>query len=235
MKPKIIFKIVIDFFMTVILLLLMAYMLTGQELHEWLGALMFVLVVIHNILNLRWYKNILKGRYTIIRIIQTVIIILVFVAMVVLMVSGIMMSRHVFGFLSISKGMSFARDLHMLASYWGFILMSCHLGLHWGMIMGVMRKVASISTPSRTRTIVLRVIAALIAAYGIYSFIKHDIATYMFLRSRFVFFDFEQSVFSFFAEYLAMMGLFVFIAYYATKLIQRYKSNKKQWKTKNKM
>lgn len=50
MKPIIKIKIGIDFLMTVLLLLLMAYQITGQELHEWFGIGMLVLFLLHNIL-----------------------------------------------------------------------------------------------------------------------------------------------------------------------------------------
>lgn len=40
--------------MTVMLLLLMAYQITGQELHEWFGVGMFVLMSIH--LGFHWSK-----------------------------------------------------------------------------------------------------------------------------------------------------------------------------------
>lgn len=55
MKTKMKIKILIDFLMTISLLFLMAYQITGQNLHEWLGAGMLVLFIIHNILNLKWY------------------------------------------------------------------------------------------------------------------------------------------------------------------------------------
>lgn len=48
--------------------------------------------------------------------------------------SGIVMSNYVFGFVSISGQMALARQMHMAASYWGFVLMSVHLGFHWSMI-----------------------------------------------------------------------------------------------------
>lgn len=57
-----------------------------------------------------------------------------------LMISGIMISQHVFAFLGISGGANFARKAHMLASHWYFLFMSLHIGLHAGMIS---RKVAA--------------------------------------------------------------------------------------------
>ena len=49
----------------------------------------------------------------------------------------------------------------------------------------------------------------------------------MFLTSSFVFFDFEQPALLFFTEYIAIMGLFVFLAYYATKVMQRRNGKKR--------
>ena len=78
------------------------------------------------------------------------------------------------------------------SSYWGFLLMGVHLGLHWGMMMGLARRAAGIRKPSTVRTWLMRAAAALLAAYGLYAFINNDIASYMLLRTQFVFFDMEQ-------------------------------------------
>ena len=43
-------------------------------------------------------------------------------------------------FLRIEGGMMLARRLHILGAYWGFALMSFHLGLHWSMLMGMAKK-----------------------------------------------------------------------------------------------
>ena len=46
---------IIDIGMTVLLLLQMAYQVMGEAAHEWLGMTMTVLVIVHQILNRRWY------------------------------------------------------------------------------------------------------------------------------------------------------------------------------------
>lgn len=71
MKKKMVCKIAIDVVMTVLLLFLMARQITGDSAHEWLGAGMFVLWIAHHILNRSWYSHLCKGRYTPVRIIQT--------------------------------------------------------------------------------------------------------------------------------------------------------------------
>ena len=106
MRTKI--KMGIDLLMTVLLLLLMAYQITGQELHEWFGAGMLVLFLLHNILNIRWYGNLFKGKYRPLRIVQTIINFAVLIAMLCLGFSGIVLSRHVFAILSIHGPMATA-------------------------------------------------------------------------------------------------------------------------------
>ena len=43
--------------------------------------------------------------------------------------------------------------------------------------------------------------------------VTRDLATYMFLRTQFVFLDYSESPISFYIDYLAMMGLFIWIVY----------------------
>ena len=124
LKAKMKIKMGIDFLMTVLLFLLMSYQITGQELHEWFGAEMLVLFLLHNILNIRWYGSLFKGKYTLLRIMQMIINISVLISMLCLGFSGVVMSRHVFAGLSIHGPMATARTMHLAASYWGFVLMS---------------------------------------------------------------------------------------------------------------
>ena len=226
MKPKMMLKMGIDLVMTVLLLCQMAYMLVGETVHEYLGTAMFVLFILHHLLNRNWYRSLKKGRYGAVRILQTAVNTLVLLCMLGLMVSGVILSREVFAFLPIQGGMGFARILHMLASYWGFVLMSVHLGLHWGMVMRMARRLCRTKEGSAVRTVVLRLLAAAVCIFGICAFVKNNIADYLFQRSQFVFFDMEQPLALFFAEYLAMMGLWACLAYYLSRALQRLSTGK---------
>ncbi len=62
-KKNMITKRIVDAAMTVLLLLLMAYQVTGEMAHEWIGMGMTVLVIIHQILNRKWYGALFKGKY----------------------------------------------------------------------------------------------------------------------------------------------------------------------------
>ena len=223
MKPKQIVKVCVDAAMTLGLLFLMGYHLWGDTAHEWVGAGMFVLFILHHILNWRWWAGMFKGRYPVVRILQTVIDLLTLAAMLGLMVSGVILSSKVFAFLQIRGHMAFARRLHMVASSWGFLLMSAHLGLHWGMLLGITRKTRLTGKPVSPLPTVL---GALIAIYGVFALVKRNLATYLFLRSEFVFLDFSESKILFYLDYLAIMGTFIFLFHVASKLLRKQKERK---------
>lgn len=225
MKPKAVIKLSVDIVMTLALLFLMGYHLWGEALHEWVGAGMLLLFIAHHILNGYWHKSLFKGKYDTMRILTLCIDILVLASMLAQMYSGIVMSRYVFDFLPSTGGMSLARRLHILGAYWGYILMSLHLGLHWNMILGMFRKTAGIKNKSKIRSIIAFFAGLMIAGYGARVFISRDFSTYLLLTSEFVFLDYGESKILFTIDYLALMGLCIFIAHYCARMIR--KSRKK--------
>ena len=219
MKSKQIAKIVTDILMTGILLLLMARSLVGEAAHEWLGIGMFVLFILHHALNSSWSRNLRKGKYTPFRILQTALVVLALMSMLGSMVSGIVISRHALTFLPVTGGQSWARVLHMLSAYWGFVFICLHLGLHWSMMMGMAKRLFKRSFSARKW--MARGLGFFIAAYGLYAFFKREIGSYMILKNQFVFFNFEEPLIYFLLDYIAVMGLFVFIGHYLTEGIKR--------------
>lgn len=212
-------KIIIDTMMTVALLFLMPYGLVGEVAHEWIGIGMFVLVVWHHILNRKWIGNLLKGKYTPLRIVQTILVALVFVSMLGSMLSGILLSRHIFSFLDIRGVASLARKIHMASAYWGFVWMSIHLGIHWSMMIDIAKNM--VKRHSVIRKWIVRIVGLMIAGYGAYAFVKRDIGSYMLLKIQFVFFDYEEPLIFFLLDYMAAMGLFIFISYYLSKVLKK--------------
>ena len=215
MKQKIILKIVVDIGMTVILLFLMAYELIGEAAHEWLGIGMLVLFIIHHILNRKWSRSVFKGKYTLFRIWQTVLVIGILFTMVGSMYSGVILSKHALSVLPIEGRRTFAREIHMVSAYCGFVLISLHLGFHWGMMIGMAgRFVKELPIAGGW---MLRGIVVLVAGYGVYAFIRREIGYYMFLQNQYVFFDFEEPLIFFLADYAAVMVLFVWVSHYFSK------------------
>lgn len=225
MNTKALCKLAIDLIMTVFILVAMASHLTGTTIHELLGITLFILFVIHNILNWGWYKSLLKGRYNTIRIFHCAVNLLLLIMMLALLISGAMLSRTVFAFMDLNGGL-FARKLHMLFTYWSFILISVHLGIHWGIIMDAVRKMAEITSANHSRTLALQIIAVLIAIYGVYASFSREIGAKLILYYTFDFWDYDQSPVIFFLDYLSIMGLYVCVTYYLKRLIHQSSSKK---------
>lgn len=221
MKPKARFKIAVDALMTLALLFLMGYQFWGDAAHEWAGAGMFALFIAHHALNWNWYKTIFRGKYTPFRIFQLIMDLAVFGAMICLMISGIMLSNHVFVFLNIHGGISLARLMHMSASYWGFVVMSMHLGLHWGIFTGLTRRAFRIQSASRARGTAVFFASAAMAVYGVTVFVKRDLPVYMLVQTQFVFLDFGEPKLLFYLDYIAMMASCIFLAHYGGALLKK--------------
>ena len=211
----------IDLLMMILLLGLMAYQITGQALHEWFGTVMLILLVAHNVLNRRWYGSLYRGRYKLLRIVTTIINFSILIDALCLGFSGIVMSRYVFASLPINGPMATARTMHMAASYWGFVLMSIHVGVHGGMMTGRVQGMTEENEIRGWTVWLMRLSAFVFAGYGAVCFVGADIPSYMFLKNDFVFFDFEKSAFTVFLEYTAMMVLWILIGYYMTKGVRR--------------
>ncbi len=214
MKRKIRWSV--DILMMLALFFLMSYHFWGETAHEWAGAGMFVLFIVHQVLNRGWYRSLTRGKYTPVRILMLSVNILTLAALVILMYSGITMSRHVFVFLPARGGMAAARRLHIIGSYWGFLLMSLHLGLHWSMVWSKLER----KTGKQNEYLYLAG-SVLLAVYGAYAFIKRDFLSYLFLKSEFVYLDYSEPKILFYLDYMALMELCIFIMHYGSKLLRR--------------
>lgn len=213
------FRIILDIVMTCLFIVLMGYYITENSIHEILGTITFVLFIIHNILNIKWYKSIFKGKHNFQRIFHIVINLLLFIVMIGVMVSGIMISSDVIDFLNIKTTM-FGRNLHMISTSWGFVLTSIHVGLH---ITGIMNKL-NVKMKNSTFEYVYYFILLLFIGFGIYAFISLRLWEEMFLLVDFKFFDYEQSVTWFYFKYIAILLAISLVIYIFLNLIKKIKN-----------
>ena len=207
------FRLIIDLLMTIVLLLLMLFQITGQQVHEYLGIMMLVLFLGHNFLNGKWYSHLFKGKYKFYRFIQTILNISILMIMLCLGYSGMAMAQYVP--FSISGSLSLTRRLHLACSYWGFVLMSLHLGMHLRQMMNMFKKYIHLKTNVLK---IIKLVFIIIFLYGIYCFIQNNIISYMLLIHEFVFFDFEKNAFIVLLEYIAMMGLWIGVGNLITQI-----------------
>ena len=223
----------IDITMTILSIILMGgnYLFPADLIHEILGVGLFVLWGLHIALNRRWYGAIFKGKYNPYRVMQTIINCCILICTIFLMISGIILSNHIFTFLNIQGGLGFARIAHLLASHWYYLFMSLHIGLHVGVIANKMRHPAPINCHpeldsgshaeempkqvrhDKLRKIIPRIILALVCAYGIYAFITRGVWKYLILQQQFFFFDLERGYILFAIDYISIIILFATLSH----------------------
>jgi len=212
MKMKI--KTAADILMTAALPVLMCYSIVGETAHEVIGVAMFVLFILHHILNFGWIKSLFKGKYNLRRIVNTAVNALVFLCMIGLMYSGIVISKHVFTFVNIGGAM-FARTVHMLCAYWGLVLMSVHLGMH------ISQMAVRMKLKNNGLIWSLRIISGMVGAVGIYEFISLKFTDFLFRKVQFVFIDTNASAVLTALQYLSVMVLFAYIGYMVQSILKK--------------
>jgi len=207
-------RLTVDAVMVILLPMLMAYALIGEAVHEILGTAMLALLIAHHLLNRRFYGAIRKGRYGADRVFRTALDGILLIALLLQPVSGILLSRHLYTFIPALPAAATAREIHMVCAYWSFLLMGVHTGTHLRPLRNRMkkRKAAGIAFGS---------IVLLIAAYGGYAFFKRGLPEYLIHKNAFAFFDFDEPVVWFLADYAAITVLAAAIGFGITEGLSR--------------
>lgn len=222
MNTKTVCKILLDVLMLVCLFLLMGYHFWGEIFHKILGMGTLFLFLLHQYLNLHWYKNLGKGKYSPFRILALLCIVFLVLVFAAQGCSGMRMAQDFFPALNGFGNMSTARRLHILGSHWGFLLISFHLGLQWNTIKNYAKKILPLHLP-RAINLFGSFFCLLFSCYGIWAFITRNFADYLFLRTEFVMLDYEEAKFLFYIDFLAIMGLCILLARLCIKILQKIK------------
>ena len=209
-------KIKIDILLTVLLVFCMGIQLWPLLAHEIAGTLMFICLGIHTWLNWPWYKGMLKGSYTPMRVLILVVAILLWLDMVALLGSSLAISYYVFRYVPSPVGISLGRMMHLAASYWAIVLMSIHLGMHWSKFTS--RLVADWHSLAGRA---LKIMGLVATVYGLYSFWQLGWWDYLWLDVQFVSFEGLESPWIFYPTCLCILAGGVWLGYYGMKILRR--------------
>ncbi len=206
-------KHIVDVLLGLGLLLLMSYQVTGEAGHEWTGIVMTLLMLLHQILNRKWYASLFKGKYTPLRTVQTVINAALVICFVLTALCGVNMSVHAVPFLSEFMRASLGRRLHLTLSHWCFVLMGLHLGLH---VPAMLHHVKD----QRVRRAGFG-LSILAAGAGLWLFLRNNYPSYLFYQVPFAFIDYDKAVPLVLLEALLIAFFWVFIGAHLPKLLNR--------------
>ena len=201
MKKTRYYKHTVDVLLTALLLCLMSYQVTGEALHEWCGVAMSAAMIVHHVLNRKWYGALFRGKYPALRAVMTAVNMLLLLSIALAAFSGMAMSGHAVPFLYGMAEVSFARLAHLCANQWSFLLMGLHLGLHLPPMTAKMNR--------KTRA-ALGAVFVLAAAAGLWLFMRSGIVDYLFLRTRYAFLDYGKAAGLVFLENLLMLLFWAF-------------------------
>ena len=171
-KAEIMIRNILNLVMILCLLVVMDYRFTDNAIHEILSVFILLPFIIHNVLNCHWYSAIGKGKMNLLRILTTITNLLLLVMMLLVTVTGVLISQTVFSAFSLSD--LWAHELHSFSAYLGFILSAIHLGFHWNALYGKLCRWLRIDCTNFRYILLSRIASLLIIGYGIYaSFTRH--------------------------------------------------------------
>ena len=168
MNPVFLLRLAFDFTAASLLLIGLAYWWLGNTVHELAGTAMFVLLIVHNVFNRRWYGTVPRTRPEPRPLFNVGITFVLLTGMLTLLVTSVLISNFLSDLMPGYGGFT-VRQIHVFAGYWVLVIVAIHLGLRWPLIMNAARNLSGISNPSVARTVVLRVLAAAIAIHGVWS------------------------------------------------------------------
>lgn len=165
-------KVTIDIIMALLIIILMDITITGMLWHEILGLSVFGVFAIHIILNLKWIKAIgthllnkqLNKRTKFVFILD----LLIFLLVIGILITGILISNNIFHWFHIpNRGIY--KKMHRFFSWWGFVLLSIHIGIHWGMMVQSLKNKSKILKGNKNIKIITAILYIAIAVYGIFT------------------------------------------------------------------
>jgi acetyl esterase/lipase len=216
-------RLAFDFTAASLLLIGLAYWWLGNAAHELAGTAMFVLLIVHNVFNRRWYGTVAKTRREPRSVINVGVTFLLLAGMLALLVTSVLISNTLSGIIP-AYGVFTARQIHIFAGYWVLVIVAIHLGLRWPLLMSVARTLFGITRSSAPRTWVLRFAAIAIAVHGVWSSYALGIGSKLAMQMTLDWWNFEDSVAGFFVHCIAIAGLYIFLTYYIMKWLQQRKS-----------
>ena len=127
-------RFILDIAMLAVLLLAMGFHFLPQLWHEVLGLVLLAGVAWHLGLNFRWFTSMMRGKWGKLRLAQTGLGILLVLCFLTVMVTGIIISNHVFRELWTGVPLHrsiFIHQMHLASAYAMVILGGMHMGMHW--------------------------------------------------------------------------------------------------------
>jgi hypothetical protein len=220
MNPSLALRLTLDVLAGTALLVALAYYWLDNTAHEVIGTGMFLLLVAHGTFHRRWFGTVTSRQRERAGRLNLALTLLLLVAMLLLLISGLYISRTVLGSMALTD-VVMARQVHTMAAHWVVLLVAVHIGMRWTIVMGALRRSLRLKASSRTRTVVLRVLALGLALDGVRASFEMLVGSKLLLLPVLDLWDFDASTPRFFWNYIAIIGLYAALMHYAKQWMER--------------
>ncbi|HNX63604.1 MAG TPA: cytochrome b/b6 domain-containing protein [Oscillospiraceae bacterium] len=137
------FKILIDISMTSLFIILLKAFDTGLEFHEIAGLGIFVLIAVHNIMNISWIKNVAKNIFSDKIKLKTKLMfglnMLLTLFILTIVITGILISKVLFTFISVGAQEQLI-FIHKISSYICLGIIGAHILVHAKYLVAMFKK-----------------------------------------------------------------------------------------------
>ena len=206
-------RALVDVLLAVLMVRVIAQPVTDSAAHEWIGIAVVALSVVHVAVNAKRIARMAK-KHSPGAVLALVLDAVLVAGIVAVMVSSLVLSKHVFAWLPAFPGASWARPLHMAASYWLFILAFVHCGIH-------LREFAGKTMRHPAWKWAGRVAFAACLVVGAYWFAQMGIWSYMTLQVQFAFVDPSVPWWAKAGQFAAMAVAIAGVSHYCASIVRK--------------
>ena len=121
-------KIVVDILMFILMLLEYSRVYLPSEIHEIIGICLIILVLMHLILNRKYFKAIPKGKYSFKRSFMLIVNVLFIITFSATCITGLLSSQDILTVMNIGNLTTIY--LHKIFAYASIIVLGMHLGVN---------------------------------------------------------------------------------------------------------
>ena len=223
-------RFILNMSILLVIVATMGFHFLPQMWHEILGLVLLAGVLWHLALNLRWFSALGRGRWSKLRLSQSLLGILLPVCFLTATVTGIIISNHVFKELWLGVPLHrsiFVHQLHIASAYLMVILGGMHIGMHWRGLWQRFRKLpllAGLETHSSIRFWLL----VLIGWAGVLASRLDHVGDRLIMKHIFGTAASHLPAPAYYLLLLCLMGLYAIIFYYWQKYLQTRETKKKE-------
>ena len=216
LKPSNIFVLTLVrtiFFGSFISLMLLTFSpkLTETLIHEILGVIMSVTVIIHILQNQFFFKNLLIIN-NIYSLFKSFISLLLLIDFIILIITGILISIYLFSFMHID--LPYVRQLHTFSAYLAVVLIGCHIGLFFSQFFNFLT-----NSLGKYISLLIKLLLVVCVINGIKVFITDQYIEKLTFKQSFSFWDYDAFALIPLINNLCVIILFVYISYTITSCL----------------